>query len=581
MNLTPGTVLQRGKYRIDKVLGTGGFGITYQANDTYLAQTVTLKTLNDNLHQHPNFAKFQQQFIAQAHRFSWCQHPNIARVLDFFEEGGLCFVVMEYVAGPNLAQLIKSHQRLTETEALHYIRQIASALKTLHQAGLVHRNIKPENIIQRTGTNSVMLTGFGLSCEFPANMRQTYNSLLSPGYVPMEQYIPETEEKKQDALAIAGLSRPSLGVAKSPNLLTPATDIYSLAATFYYLLAGEAPVPAPLRDRIPLFSLRQIQTQLCPGIERAILWGLEINSRQRPQTIESWLDFLEEQQLLERQKEEAENNQLSMFPSSLLMLFLFLLTAGISGWLGFNLTRQSISVASINQSPTTNRSLKSRENWRSPEFTNQDSSKTLFERPSVESNPNLSPQSNIIPETSLNSVKAESNSQYTPTIPSSPTPTTINPTPAPVSQDSQYYQPETQPEQAQSYTPNVESPNVEPPNVEYPNVEPPNIESQETPSYVPEPETTLLPETVIPPSPVEVPKVEPLPSEPIQSSPPVPDSSPPSAEMLPLPVNDPAPEPLSNLEPLLPNSNHNSVQSSVGSSSALETDVPFPEPSAN
>ena len=581
MNLTPGTVLQKGKYRIDRVLGTGGFGITYQANDTYLAQTVTLKTLNDNLHQHPNFGKFQQQFIAQAHRFSWCQHPNIARVLDFFEEGGLCFVVMEYVAGQNLAQLIKSRQRLSETEALHYIRQIASALKTLHQAGLVHRSIKPENIIQRTGTNSVMLTGFGLACEFPANMRQTYNSLLSAGYVPMEQYIPETEEKKQDVLAMVSLSRPSLGIAKSSNLLTPATDIYSLAATFYYLLAGEAPVPAPLRDRIPLYSLQQIQTQLCPGIERAILWGLEINTRQRPQTIENWLDFLEEQQLLERQKEEAENNQLSMFPSSLLMLFLFLLTAGISGWLGFNLTRQSISVASIDQSPTNNRSLKSIESWRSPEFSNQEPSKPLFERPSVESNPNLSPQGKIIPETSLNSVKAKSNSQYTPTIPSSPTPTTIDSTPAPASQNSQYYQPETQPEQAQSYTPNVESPNVAPPNVEYPNVEPPNVESQETPSYVPEPETTLLPETAIPPSPVEVPKVEPLPSEPIQSPAPAPDSSPGNTEMLPLPVNDLAPAPLPQVQPFLPNSDHNSVQSAVRSSSGLEPDVPFPEPSSN
>jgi serine/threonine-protein kinase len=493
---------------------------------------------------------------------------------------------MEYVAGQNLAQLIKSGQRLTETEALHYIQQIASALKTLHQAGLVHRSVRPENIIQRTGTNSVMLTGFGLTCEFPASMRQAYNSLLSAGYTPIEQYIPETEEKKQDALAIAGLSRPSLGVAKSPNLLTPATDIYSLAATFYYLLAGEAPVPAPLRDRIPLYSLQQIQTQLCPGIERAILWGLEINTRERPQTIENWLDFLEEQQLLERQKEEAENNQLSMFPSSLLMLFIFLLTGVISGWLGFNLTRQSISLASIDQNPSTNRSLKSIEGWRSPEFPNQDPSKPLFGRPSVEGNPNLSPQSNIIPETSLNSLKAEPNNKYTPTIPSSPTPTTVNPTPGSESQDSQYYEPETQPEQAQSYTPNVESPNVEPPNVESPSVESPNVESpsveyQETPSYVSEPETTQLPEKAIPPSPVEVPKVEPLPSEPIESSIPAPDSSPASAEMLPLPVNDPALAPLPEVQPLLPNSDRNSVQSAVRSSSGLETDVPFPEPSSN
>jgi serine/threonine protein kinase len=565
MNLTPGTLLQRGKYRIEKVLGIGRVGITYQATDTYLAQTVTLKTLNDSLYQYPSFAKFQQQFIAQAHRFSWCQHPNIARVLDFFEEGGLCFVVMEYVFGQSLAQLIKSGQRLTETEALHYIRQIASALKTLHQGGLVHRDIKPENIIQRTGTNLVMLTDFGISFEFAGLTVQNYNSLKPAGYAPMEQYIPETEEKNQAVLAIAGSSRPSLGVAQKSHRLTPATDIYGLAATFYYLLAGEAPVPAPLRDRIPLFSLRQVQPQLCAGIERAILWGLEMNAHQRPQTVEHWLTFLEEQQLLERQREareEAESYQLSLFPSSILILFLFFFTSGTSGWLGFDFTRRSISVAMIKKIPTTDRSLTPRENLRSPEFRNLDTSKPLFVNPSVESNPNLPLEESKTPQANFNSFKANSNSGYTPIVTAEPTPTTNNLTPAPEYHNSGYYAPEAQSQQAQSYTPKVES--------------------QETQSYSPESKATLLPDEAIAPSQVTIPEVAPLPPEPIKSysSTSAPASA--NAEVSPFPVTEPA-APLPEVKPLLPNSDHNSVESAAPSpsDSGLEPNIPFPEPSSN
>jgi serine/threonine-protein kinase len=562
MNLTSGTVLQKGKYRIDQVLGIGGFGITYRATHTYLAQTVTLKTLNGNLHQHPNFAKFQQQFIAQAHRFSWCQHPNIARVLDFFEEAGLCFVVMEYIAGQSLAQLIKSGQRLPETEALHCIRQIASALKTLHQSGLVHRDIAPENIIQRTGTNIVMLTGFGIICDFPANMRQTYNSLLSAGYAPIEQYLPETKEKKPDVLTPQS-SRSSSGVAKSPYILTPATDIYGLAATFYYLLAGEAPVPVPLRDRIPLFSLRQVQPLLCPGIERAILWGLEMNAHHRPQTVEHWLTFLEEQQLLERQKEEAENTELSLFPSPLFMLFLFFFISGTSGWLGFDFTRRSISVATLNKSLNIERDLIPKENWQYTEFRNQDPSTPLFEKPSVESNPTFPLEENELPKSNLNSSSTEPNSTSTPTVPSSPTSTTATPVPTPESQEVRSSASEPESQEVRSFAPKGES--------------------QEVRSYVPKPEATLLPDDAIAPAPVTVPEVVPLPSEPSKSSASAPGAPPGSVEVSPFPETEP-PKPLPpEAEPLLPNVNDNNVESPVGSPSpsGLEPDVPFPQPASN
>ncbi|CAA9391236.1 Serine/threonine protein kinase [uncultured Microcoleus sp.] len=125
---------------------------------------------------------------------------------------------------------------------MHYIRQIASAVSTVHNSGLLHGDIKPENIIRRADSHLVMLIDFGIARGFTAGTKQTYTNLLSPGYAPIEQYLYDGK-------------------------CTPATDIYALAATLYYLLSGVAPVAAPLRDRIPLAQLRQFQPNLSQGIE--------------------------------------------------------------------------------------------------------------------------------------------------------------------------------------------------------------------------------------------------------------------------------------------------------------------------
>ncbi|WP_445241233.1 serine/threonine protein kinase [Microcoleus vaginatus] len=257
MNLAPATVLQQGKYKINATLGIGGFGITYRAIHTHLNQTVVLKTLNESLRQHPESAQFQQQFIAEAQRLSRCQHSNIVRVIDFFEEAGQSFVAMDYIPGQTLAQIVETDQPLPEAQALHYIRQIASAVSTVHHSGLLHGDINPENIIRRADSHVVMLIDFGIARGFTAGTKQTYTNLLSPGYAPIEQYLYDGK-------------------------CTPATDIYAIAATLYYLLSGVAPVAAPLRDRIPVTELRQFQPNLSPGIERAILQGLEIDPPQPP-----------------------------------------------------------------------------------------------------------------------------------------------------------------------------------------------------------------------------------------------------------------------------------------------------------
>ena len=269
MNITAGKVLQNGKYVLHDTLGQGGFGITYKATHTYLGQTVVIKTLQASLRQQEDFGRLEQQFIAEAQRIAKCQHPNIVRVLDFFEEAGQSFIVMDYIPGPTLAEEIKQKQRLPENLAIHYIRQIGSALTIVHQNGLLHRDVKPHNIILQQGTDKVILIDFGIAREFTPGVTQTHTGILSAGYAPIEQYLPKGKR-------------------------SPATDVYAIAATLYTLLTNQPPVAAVLRDRIPLPTPRQLCQNISPAVERAIMRGLEMEAERRPQTVQAWLALLPE-----------------------------------------------------------------------------------------------------------------------------------------------------------------------------------------------------------------------------------------------------------------------------------------------
>lgn len=274
MNLRTGTLLQEGKYKIETVLGQGCCGITYRAQ-TSTDETVVVKTLNESLLQHPGFSWFQQQFLSRAQHLGWCEHPNVVKVLDCFAENEQAFMVMEYIDGQTLTEVIETGETISEAHAIHYIRQIASGLSVVHQRGLLHRDINPHNIIRPYGTNRVILTDFGLTREFSVLIKPTNHNFLSSGYSAIEQYL---------------VNCPS----------TTSTDIYGLAATFFYLLTGTAPLQAPLRIRhtgtkqihLPPGDLRQFQPLLSPEVENTILRGLEIEPNQRPQTIDAFLSLL-------------------------------------------------------------------------------------------------------------------------------------------------------------------------------------------------------------------------------------------------------------------------------------------------
>ncbi|AFZ25137.1 protein kinase family protein [Cylindrospermum stagnale PCC 7417] len=263
-----GTILQSGKYTLIQEIGRGGFGVTFKAMHHYLSQEVVMKTINERLRQNPDFSKFESQFQDEARRLATCVHPNIVRVSDFFVEAGLPYMVMEYIPGETLGEaFVFPGIPLPEATAIHYIRQIGAALQVVHQNSLLHRDIKPDNIILRQGTQEVVLIDFGIAREFNGGVQQTHTGIVSEGYSPIEQYM-----------------------TQAPR--TPATDIYGLAATLYALLTAQVPIPSLLRDRQKMPSPRELQPHLSAAVNQAVMRGMAVESRFRPATVAEWLQLL-------------------------------------------------------------------------------------------------------------------------------------------------------------------------------------------------------------------------------------------------------------------------------------------------
>lgn len=259
-----GTSLQNGKYVIEEELGRGGFGVTYRAIRHPLNQLVVIKTLRwpEN-----SLEKRQQlkQFQAEARRLAQCQHPNIVNVTDFFVEAERPYLVMDFIPGQPLSAMIFPNRPLREKLALQYIRQIASALQTVHGQGLLHRDIKPQNVMI-DGANAILID-FGIARELANGQTQTHTNLVSEGYAPLEQYLPKARR-------------------------SAASDVYGLAATLYAAVTGEVPVASVLRSHQPLTPPRLLNPNLSPGIEQAILQGMALKLAQRPQSIATWLNLL-------------------------------------------------------------------------------------------------------------------------------------------------------------------------------------------------------------------------------------------------------------------------------------------------
>ncbi len=251
MKLAAGTVLQNGKYLLNHALGRESFSMTYRATQNDLQHPVVIKTLHPSLKASVNFARLQERFIEVTRQLARNQHPSVVRIVDFFEEGGLPFMVMEYVPGNTMAEVIQAGGRILKPEAVHYARQLGGALRLIHDRGLYHGNIKPQNIVRRQGTNLAVLVGFGISHELTL-ARSTAHEYSAPERTTVPQP-------------------------------TPAIDLYGLSATLSYMLTG---YPLGAQDLSPAALTSDSL------LERAIVQGLARDPHRRPPTISAWLELL-------------------------------------------------------------------------------------------------------------------------------------------------------------------------------------------------------------------------------------------------------------------------------------------------
>jgi len=279
-HLPAGTLLKQGRYQIKKTLGEGGFGITYKATDLTSSVKVAIKELwpYKAIRQGTSISwpdaitlqSKQQQlsnFQIEAHYFSKCVHPNIAKVYDWFEENNTAYIVMELISGKSLYQILQDDEPLLEERVKHYMIQIAEGLKVVHSHNLLHRGIKPDNILIDDRDRAVLIE-FGEAREFIPGITSKMDVTLTPGYAPLEQYSYKAKR-------------------------WPATDIYALCDSMYELLTGQ--LPAEATDRIPSETLvppRKLRPDLSPLIEQIILTGMKMKVEERFQTADELIKVL-------------------------------------------------------------------------------------------------------------------------------------------------------------------------------------------------------------------------------------------------------------------------------------------------
>ncbi len=265
--LDAGQGLNGDRYIIEGKLGEGGFGVTYLAQKAQNRQRVVIKTLKDELLSDPNFARYRDRFRDEALLLSLCKHPNIVQIDNYFIDGDLPCIAMEYVAGEDLWKLVEKRGILSETEALNYIRKVGEAVIVVHEKGLLHRDIKPQNIMVRDNQDAVLID-FGLARGFIPDRTQQMSLGLTHGFAPPEQY--------------GEIGR-----------FAEYTDVYALAATLYYLLTKTPPTAAFMRAlNHPLKPPFQINPNISDAVQRAILKGMEMDETKRPQSVEKWLAML-------------------------------------------------------------------------------------------------------------------------------------------------------------------------------------------------------------------------------------------------------------------------------------------------
>ncbi len=270
--LETGTVVQD-RYRIVRLLGQGGMGSVYRAWDLRLKVPIALKELlpQPGLDEE-TLTALREQFEQEAGVLARLNHPNLVRVTDFFEVADKAYLIMDFVEGRSLADAMIQEGAQSETKVLGWARQLLEALDYCHTRGVVHRDIKPQNIILRPD-GSVVLVDFGLVKLWDPNdpvTRTVMRGMGTPEYAPPEQY---------------GATKDHTG---------PPSDVYSLGATLYHLLTGQSPPTATERMAMPeqFKPLRQVAPGVTSRTEQLVMKALSLSVSERWQSAREMLAVL-------------------------------------------------------------------------------------------------------------------------------------------------------------------------------------------------------------------------------------------------------------------------------------------------
>lgn len=268
--------LLRERYEILELVGQGGMGAVYKAKDLRLEGRVCavkeiLSTLTQTNISQEEIEQMSEQFRSEASVLARLDHPNLPKVSDYFAEGTREYLVMDFVEGRDLQEVLQDAQRrnefLPEDVVLTWTMQLLDALEYMHEQNppVLHRDIKPSNI-KLTPRGAIKLVDFGLVKVLHTDDTRTVTVVQGRGtvaYTPLEQYGGDT------------------------GYTDARSDVYSLGATIYHLLAGIPPVDAKERFLRPgaLASLRQLNPAISPRTERAVFQALSMHPNERPANI--------------------------------------------------------------------------------------------------------------------------------------------------------------------------------------------------------------------------------------------------------------------------------------------------------
>lgn len=286
--LQKGARLQNGKYTIERVLGQGGFGITYLAQHSLFGQ-VALKELflnhaaqmyctrqgNTVLPKFDSvqFDGFKVKFLDEARTLARFKDvEGIVKVLDYFEENGTAYFSMEYINGQTLEDLIEAKKAqhggfMKEAEAVAIIEQVGKALSVVHQQGVLHRDIKPANILLNAQTQRAALIDFGIARSFIEGSSTGQTAFFSEGFSAPELKL--------------------INLAKGTY-----TDVYSLGSTLFYCLTGQPAQAADQREMEGFKSPKYLNPSVSKATNEAIIKAIHLRPSERPVTVEEFLSLL-------------------------------------------------------------------------------------------------------------------------------------------------------------------------------------------------------------------------------------------------------------------------------------------------